>query len=191
MRRTGSRHREAFLFRRRHSIEHVAPPGCSEGPEPRGLLGQHGGEIAGLAGIGVHMIEPALRVEPVRLAADAHLAAEARDDRATVGLLRHRLGLCRAEQERREIDPIERLCRAECDAGQARERGQEIDRAGELRDACAGPDPPRPAEAADAPHAAVIRAALAAPQAAAPAAAVGAVVGEEHHESCRRRCRVS
>ena len=87
--RSGIAHRKPFFFRRRHGIEHIAPPDGSDGPEPRGLFGQRGGEITGLAGIAFHIIEPALRVEPVRLAADAHLAAEAREYRAGGGLLCH------------------------------------------------------------------------------------------------------
>jgi hypothetical protein len=74
------------------------------------------------------------------------------------------------------------ITRALSDAGQAADRGHEVDRPGRLAHPRAGGDPCGVADAADAPDAAFVGRALAAPHPAAPAAAVGAVVGEEDHD---------
>ena len=174
----------AFIFppvarrlthRRRSDPEHIFAPSHDGGGEffrDGRLLG---GDVLRLTGIGDHVVEHPATVEPVGLRACADLAVLVREDEAW------RQGQRGAEQQRRQIDAVEGFGADARHAGERGERGEEIDRAGDVADHPAGFDLARPPHEERRTHAAFIDGAFAPLHPAGPTKTVRTVVGKINH----------
>lgn len=98
------------------------------------------GDVGGLTGIGDHVEEAPLGIEPVGLAAGGNGAVESGKEEA----LRPVGGFLK--EEGREIAPVERFGGGKWHAGERHEGGQEVDGARDLRNAAVGRDFAGPTE---------------------------------------------